>query len=185
LVLIGDDGTCFAFDNKLARHLVHLSPYVLADRPVTGGEWMSFMVDAGYQRPELWWSGGWLHAQGEGWLAPLYWFEGDGGWQAFTLAGPRSVAQDEPVCDVSYCEADAFARWSGARLPTEFEWEAAVGDTLPSGHAADAEARHPRSSDSSTALFGEVWEWTSSAYLPYPAFGPRPEQSASTTVSSW
>ena len=133
------------------------------------------MADGGYERPDLWLSEGWGKVQSEGWRAPLYWwFDDDGRWQVFTLSGGREVSLGEPVCHVSYYEADAFARWSGARLPTEFEWEAAVGDTLPSGHMLDVEVLHPSSGDSSIALFGEVWEWTSSAYLPYPGFRTAP-----------
>jgi ergothioneine biosynthesis protein EgtB len=174
LVSIGHDGPGFAFDNELAPHRAYLGPYALGDRPATCGEWMEFMGDGGYERPELWLSEGWGKVQSERWRAPLYWFEGDGDWRLFTLGGERAVAHDEPVCHVSYYEADAFARWTGARLPTEFEWEVAVGDALPSGHMLDLGELHPCSGDGSTMLFGEVWEWTSSAYLPYPRFRTAP-----------
>ena len=146
---IGHAGDGFCFDNETPRHRVLLEPFALADRPVSCGDWLAFVADGGYRRPELWLSDGWATVLDQGWTAPLYWFEDAGEWQLFTLGGPRPVATDEPVCHISYYEADAYARWSGARLPTEFEWEAAA----PAGA-------------------GYVWEWTGSAYLPYPGFQP-------------
>jgi dimethylhistidine N-methyltransferase len=169
---VGGEG--FAFDNESPRHEVFLHPYRLADRLVTNGEWISFMADGGYARPEFWLSDGWARAQDEGWTAPLYWRRSaDGSWISQTLAGPAPVQADAPVTHISYYEADAYARWAGLRLPTEAEWENAVvqgGETpqAPSGAlrplpaaAADGGLRQ---------LYGDCWQWTSSAYAPYPGF---------------
>lgn len=151
LVEVGHGGDGFAFDNERPRHSVWLQPFELASRPVTCGEWLAFMDDGGYRRADLWLSEGWITVNAQGWDAPLYWSRDSSGdadaWRVFTLRGPRDLDADEPVCHVSYFEADAFARWSGARLPTEFEWEAAAPTTT-----------------------GEVWEWTSSSYGAYPGF---------------
>ena len=174
----GDD--CFAFDNESPRHKVYLEPYQIADRLVTAGEWLEFMDDGGYARPELWLSDGWYAVQEHGWDAPMYWRdEGPDGWSAFTLGGWRPIEAGEPVVHVSHYEADAFARWSGARLPTEFEWEHAAESVAAAGGLPDtapARARlHPSLApdrDGLVQAFGEVWQWTSSAYLPYPRFSP-------------
>jgi ergothioneine biosynthesis protein EgtB len=152
LVEIGHEGGGFAFDNESPRHPVHLAPFALADRTVTCGEWLAFIDDGGYRRPDLWLSDGWARVLAESWEAPLYWSRDAGGWEVFTLGGSRPVAPAEPVCHVSYYEADAFARWSGLRLPTEAEWE-----LVATGRSA---------------FFRDVWQWTSSAYLPYPGFRP-------------
>jgi len=173
LVEIGHDATAFAFDNERPRHQVWLHPFALASRPVTNGEWLAFIDDGGYQRPELWLSDGWATVQQHGWRAPSYWHQVDGTWQVFTLAGSRAVNPAEPVCHISYYEADAFAQWAGARLPTEFEWEAAATDRPVSGRLLDQQALHPRPAPETGGLqqmFGDVWEWTSSAYLPYPGY---------------
>lgn len=179
---VGHDGASFAFDNETPRHEVLLAPYELSRRPVTCGEWLAFMADGGYRTPTLWLSDGWSAAQSEGWSAPLYWRaaeqggeDGAGPWSLFTLAGRRPVRADEPVCHVSYYEADAFARWAGARLPTEAEWEAvAAGAPAGGANLLDADALQPRpaAGDGDTQLFGDVWEWTSSAYSAYPGFVP-------------
>ena len=145
---IGHDGTGFAFDNEQPRHRVLLAPFEIASRPATSGEYLAFVEEGGYRRPELWLSEGWAVAQAQRWEAPLYWRHRDGEWHEFTLAGARPLDADRPVSHLSHFEADAFARWAGARLPTEFEWE----------HAAGAG--------------GEVWEWTSSSYGPYPGYRP-------------
>jgi ergothioneine biosynthesis protein EgtB len=151
MVEVGHDGPGFAFDNERPRHRVFLESHELADRPVTAGEFLRFIEDGGYRRPELWLSDGWSAVQSGGWRAPMYWERRGGGeWRAFTLAGWRPVDPHAPVSHVSHFEADAYARWAGARLPTEFEWE---------------QAAPGRKS-------GEVWEWTASAYLPYPRFRP-------------
>jgi ergothioneine biosynthesis protein EgtB len=172
-VEIGHDGNGFAFDNESPRHSVLLYPFAIADRLVTCGEWLEFMDDGGYNRPELWLSDGWAAVQNESWTAPLYWDQDEGAWMVFTLNGRRPVDPAEPVCHVSYYEADAFAAWAGARLPTEFEWEAAaqaVADPA-TGRYLDLGAPHPKVEEE-PAFYGEAWVWTSSAYLPYPGFKP-------------
>ena len=171
LVRIGDDGLSgFAFDHERPRHRRFLEPYALASRPVSCGEYLSFIEDDGYARPELWLSDGWDAARREGWKSPLYWSEGPEGWSVFTLAGPRPLDPREPVCHVSGYEADAFARWAGARLPGEDEWEAAADRLhLPRGTFLESERLHPAPGPSAR-LFGDVWEWTRSAYGPYPGY---------------
>lgn len=175
LVEIGHDGGGFAFDNESPRHQVWLHPFALASRPVTCGDWLAFIDDGGYERPELWLSDGWATVQEHGWRAPLYWFHADDDWWVFTLAGPRPVDSAEPVCHVSYYEADAYARWAEARLPTEFEWEAHAAAAPATGRFLDQQLLHPRPAPGGGGLeqmFGDVWEWTASAYLPYPGYQP-------------
>ena len=155
LVDIGARGDGFAFDNEWPRHPVFLPPFELSSRLVTNGEWMEFMAAGGYRRPEFWLSDGWAAVQSGGWEAPLYWERGDGGWRAMTLEGVRPVDPAAPVSHVSFFEAAAFAAWAGARLPTEAEWE----------HAAE-------SSDNLEQMFGQLWQWTASAYAPHPGFHP-------------
>jgi len=178
---IGHAGHGFAFDNEGPRHRVFLEPYRLASRLVTNGEYLEFIEDGGYRRPELWLSAGLAVVQDRHWESPLYWERDEaGGWNEFTLAGPRSVAGsalDEPVCHVSYYEADAFARWAGARLPTEFEWEAAAAARPVDGHFVDAERFHPAPAPGTGGLeqlYGDVWQWTQSAYVGYPNYTPAP-----------
>jgi ergothioneine biosynthesis protein EgtB len=149
---IGHAGDGFCFDNELPAHQVLLQPVRLSPSLVSNGEWLEFMADGGYATPTLWLSDGWATVEAQGWDAPGYWRKVDGAWFAMTLGGLRCVAPEQPVCHVSYYEADAFARWAGKDLPTEAEWEVAAG----SGALADA--------------FGIVWQWTRSAYSPYPGY---------------
>lgn len=169
---IGHDGTGFAYDNEGPRHRVWLEDVELASRQVTNGEWMEFIADGGYTRPELWLSDGWGALQGSDRRAPGYWQqEDDGAWTTFTLSGRRPVVAAEPVCHVSFFEADAFARWAGCRLPTEQELEAwATSRPHVDGPLLDPDRCHPV--PASDVTLGGVWEWTSSAYLPYPGFAP-------------
>ncbi len=178
LVEIGHRGDDFSFDNELPLHQVYLEPFRLADRLVTNGEWLTFMADGGYRRPELWLSDGWGRVQAEGWDAPFYWAEVDGVWFEHTLHGTWPVNPGLPVSHVSHYEADAYAAWAGKRLPTEAEWEHGVraADLDVIGNLADSETFHPRAAGPSTGTlrqaYGDCWEWTSSAYLSYPGFHP-------------
>ena len=181
-VEIGYHGDAFAFDNEYPVHTVHLTPFGLADRPVTCGEWLSFIEDDGYGRPEFWLSDGWAVVNAQGWEAPLYWSrdpEDPERWVQFTLSGSRPVDPHEPVCHISYYEADAFAHWTGMRLPTESEWETVAlahgeGDNFLRDDLLTTGAPHPRPAISSNGIFGDTWEWTSSAYSPYPGFRTAP-----------
>lgn len=173
---IGHDGTGFAFDNESPRHEVLLHPYRLASRLVTCGEYLDFIHDDGYCRPELWLSDGWMTVQTEGWRAPLYWGDVDAARPTlFTLMGPRALDAAEPVCHLSFYEAAAYAQWADARLPTEFEWEAAAARQSTIAHRYDCGYPHPVPAGEGKGvqqLFGEVWEWTRSSYDPYPGFRP-------------
>jgi ergothioneine biosynthesis protein EgtB len=173
IVEIGHDGPAFCFDNERPRHRTLLAPYALASRAVTTAEYREFIDDGGYTRPELWLSDGWRTVQERGWRAPLYWEAGDSGWSAYGLAGLAPIAGQAPVSHVSYYEADAYARWRGARLPTEAEWEHAVAAETAPGALLDDSPREPATAPAIPGLVqmtGDVWEWTSSAYLPYPGF---------------
>jgi len=187
LVEIGHQGEGFSFDNELPRHQTWLEPYRLADRLVTNGEWLEFMADGGYQRHELWLSDGWGLVNGggggsEGWRAPFYWSEVDGVWFEHTLHGTFPVDPGLPVSHVSFYEADAYATWAGKRLPSEAEWEhAVIADGQPvAGNLADTETYHPRPAGPAVTqgsgrlrqVYGDCWEWTSSAYHAYPGFHP-------------
>jgi ergothioneine biosynthesis protein EgtB len=175
---IGHEGDGFAYDNESPRHRVWLEPYRLASRPVTNGEYLEFMRDGGYTRPELWLSMGWATALEHQWTEPFYWEKRDGEWWMFTLSGMRPVDPDEPVCHLSYFEADAFARWADARLPTEAEWEAAAAAAPITGNFVESGRYHPappeRDGDGLLQLFGDVWEWTRSQYSPYPGYRAAP-----------
>ena len=156
MVRLGHHGHGFCFDNETPAHSAYLPPYWMASRLVRNSEWLEFMADGGYRTPTLWMSDGWHCAQANGWSSPLYWRETDGAWWQMGLAGLRPLEPDAPVRHISWYEADAFARWAGARLPTEAEWEAATG-------AADIEE-----------LVGHVWQWCGSSYSPYPGYQPVP-----------
>ena len=168
-VEIGHAGSGFGFDNEFPRHRAIVTPFALADRVVTCGEWIEFIEDGGYRRPELWLSDGWATVNQQRWDSPLYWSDDDGQWQVFTLFGSRAVVPSEPVCHVSYYEADAYAHWTGLRLPTENEWEL-IASGVPF-EAVGSSHLHPMPGDEVLGdLYGEVWQWTVSAYSPYPGF---------------
>jgi ergothioneine biosynthesis protein EgtB len=177
---IGHDGKGFAFDNEFPRHRSFVDRFELASRLVTNGEYLAFMADRGYERPELWLSMGWDTVQREAWRAPLYWEQRDGTWWMMTLAGMRPLREAEPVCHVSYYEADAYARWAGARLPTEAEWEVAAMSQPIVGNFVDRQTFHPTpvsqidDGPPLVQIFGDVWEWTQSHYSPYPGFAAAP-----------
>lgn len=176
---IGHKGAGYAWDNELPCHTTYVSPFRLADRLVTNGEWLEFMAADGYRTPAHWLADGWATVQREAWQAPLYWEKIDGAWHAMTLNGLQPIDLAAPVAHVSYFEADAYARWAGKRLPTEFEWEVAAADvptsgnllssgalqTLPAGEPGKGKVRQ---------MLGDVWEWTQSAYQPYPGYRPNP-----------
>jgi ergothioneine biosynthesis protein EgtB len=172
---IGHHSDSFSFDNELPRHRTFLEGYELASRLVTCGEYLEFMLDGGYQKPELWLSEGWDARCREGWRAPLYWEERDKEWWQYTLSGMRQIVPSEPVCHVSYYEADAYAHWAKARLPTEAQWEVAAQRQRVSGNFADNGRFHPACAGDLpklAQLFGDTWEWTQSSYLPYPGYQP-------------
>ncbi len=177
---IGFDGEGFSYDNESPRHREFLHEYSLATRLSTSGEYMAFMADGGYERPEFWLSAGIATARAQHWNAPLYWEQRDGQWWQMTLSGMRPVDPAEPVCHVSYFEADAFARWSGKRLPTEAEWEIAADDLPIQGQFADAGRYHPAPATNQETggalqqMFGDVWQWTQSSYAAYPGYRPAP-----------
>jgi len=173
---MGHDGKGFSYDNEHPRHRAFVDKFELATRLVTNAEYLAFMEDDGYRRPELWLSEGWATVQERRWEAPLYWRKGDGGWWHFTLSGLRPVDPAEPVCHVSYFEADAYARWSKVWLPTEAAWENAAEAVPVEGNFVDSETFHPVVLDSGSddtkvnQLFGDVWEWTCSPYVAYPGY---------------
>jgi ergothioneine biosynthesis protein EgtB len=168
---VGHAGSGFAFDNEGPRHRAFVAAFEIASRPVNCGEFLRFVADGGYDRPGLWLSDGWAARQRNGWSAPLYWHrEGpDSEWRVFTLRGERPLDPAEPVCHVSYYEADAYARWAGGRLPTEFEWETAAASREVGGNFLDSERLHPAGGGS---FYGNVWVWTASPYVAYPGYRP-------------
>jgi len=178
---IGHGGPGFCFDNELPRHRALVTPFRLANRPVTNGEYLEFVRAGGYAEPLLWLSDGWALARREGWQRPLYWSRSLE--EEFSLTGMRELDPQAPLCHVSYYEADAFARWAGARLPTEFEWELAAGTEPVTGNFVEGRAWHPQAApavassaapDTLLQMFGDVWQWTQSAYAPYPGYSPAP-----------
>jgi ergothioneine biosynthesis protein EgtB len=191
IVEIGHDGRGFAYDNESPRHRALVPTFSLAPRPVTNGEYIKFIEDGGYTRPEFWLSFGWMTVNEQRWKAPLYWTKRDGTWWYFTLSGFRPIDESEPVTHVSYFEADAYANWAGRRLPTEFEWERAALECPVEGNFVESELfhpvawhRHPADDNGLEAhatrdsalhqMFGDVWEWTRSAYSPYPGYRAAP-----------
>jgi len=180
---VGHDMRGFAFDNESPRHRTWLNSFSIVSRLVTNKEYLAFIDDDGYRRPELWLSDAWDHVCTDGWVSPLYWERAVESWVQFTCSGMLPLNLNEPVCHVSFYEADAFARWSGARLPTEFEWETAAAslssDDNKCGNFMEMETFHPaaiqQTSRAQTGLrqmFGDVWEWTSSPYTAYPGYHP-------------
>ncbi len=172
---IGHRGEGFAWDNEQPRHDALLVPFRLADRLVTNGEWLQFMADGGYETATLWLSDGWAEANRENWRAPLYWESRGEAWFEMSLRGLQPLDLDAPVAHVSYYEADAFARWAGKRLPTEFEWEVAAAGSSEAENSLEAAALRPLPAETAPngaprQMFGDVWEWTQSAYLPYPGY---------------
>jgi ergothioneine biosynthesis protein EgtB len=176
LIEIGHRGPGFSFDNEAPRHRVFVHPFALASHPVSHGEFAEFVEDNGYTRADLWLSLGWDWVQANHIDAPLYWQQRDGVWSTFTVHGRVEIDADTPMCHVSFFEADAYARWKGARLPTEFEWELAATDIRVDGNFMESRALHPLScraparGSAPAQLFGDVWEWTNSQYLPYPGY---------------
>lgn len=177
---IGHEGPGFAYDNESPRHQEFIAEHQLANRLTTNAEYLQFVEDGGYQRPELWLSLGWQTVCDEAWEAPLYWVRRDDQWYEFTLHGLRPLDIYAPVCHVSYFEADAFARWADARLPTEAEWEASASQVPITGNFVEQRSLHPMAATQTDhqctpeQMFGDVWEWTSSSYAPYPGYRPPP-----------
>jgi ergothioneine biosynthesis protein EgtB len=181
IVEIGHAGEGFAFDNESPRHRQYVAPFSLAARPVTNGEYLEFIEDGGYQEPALWLSEGWAVMSAQSWRMPGYWRERDGVLSEFTLKGLQPLDLARPVTHVSHFEADAYARWASAHLPTEFEWELAAAGVPVRGNFVESGELHPRSSPQKsalsrdlTALYGDVWEWTQSSYAPYPGYRVAP-----------
>jgi ergothioneine biosynthesis protein EgtB len=174
---IGHEGKGFAFDNEGPAHRVFVQAFELANRPTTNREFLAFIEAGGYREPAHWLADGWASVQQRGWQAPLYWEERQGEWFVQTLGGLHPLDLDEPVTHVSFYEADAFARASGGRLPTEAEWEVAGREQPVAGHFVESQRFHPRSAPNAAGivqLYGDVWEWTRSPYVPYPGFTPPP-----------
>lgn len=176
IVEIGHNAMGFSFDNEQPRHQTLLRDFRLSSRLVSNREYLAFISDHGYQRPELWLSDGWHTINTRQWQAPLYWHREENDWQQFTLSGTQPLNLQEPVAHLSYFEADAYARWAGKRLPTEAEWEHAAANMPITGNFLESGALHPQAARQPglTQLYGDLWEWTQSAYAPYPGFQPLP-----------
>lgn len=178
LVEIGYEGSGFSFDNETPRHKIWLEDYTLCSLPITNGQFVQFIESGGYKSPEFWLSDGWKVVKEKGWQAPLYWEKIDGRWWVFTLAGMKEINEDEPVCHVSFYEAAAYAAWAGNRLPTEGEWENSAGQLTvqKKGNFIESGLYHPAPStetnDGLTQMYGDIWEWTASPYMPYPRSKP-------------
>jgi ergothioneine biosynthesis protein EgtB len=177
---VGHEGPAFSYDNEGPRHRVFVPAFSLASRLITNADLLAFIEDRGYERPELWLSLGWNAVKERGWDSPLYWEKRDGKWFTMTLAGMTELIPEEPVCHVSFFEADAYARWSGSRLPTEEEWETASSGLPLKGNFVESELYHvaplasPASAGKPSQMFGDVWEWTRSSYSPYPGYSTAP-----------
>ncbi len=174
---VGHDGNGFAYDNEGPRHEELIHPFRLANRCVTNAEWIDFIEDGGYRTATLWLADGWATINAQDWDGPLYFEEADGGYMQMSLLGSRPVDPAAPVTHVSFFEADAFARWAGYRLPSEFEWEVGAANVATEGRTLGADHLQPmpaKADDGLTQMFGDVWEWTGSAYLPYPGFKAAP-----------
>lgn len=172
---VGADGGGFAFDCEGPRHRVFVDAFQLASRPVSNGEYLDFIDDGGYRSSALWLADGWDHIQRAGWQAPLYWQRDGEQWIELTLGGPRDLDLDAPACHLSHYEADAFATWAQARLPSEEEWEVAARAEPLWGNFAENDHLQPvacAAGEGPQQLYGDVWEWTSSAFRPYPGFRP-------------
>ena len=172
IVTIGHAGTAFAFDCETPAHEALIQPFELATRAITNGEWLQFMAAGGYSEPEHWLSDGFAAVQAERWEAPLYWQRDGESWTTMTLQGHQPVNMAAPVTHISFYEADAYASWAGARLPTEQEWEHAASSEDLNGNYAGSDTLHPQvqADENRTYMFGDVWEWTASAFRPYPGF---------------
>jgi ergothioneine biosynthesis protein EgtB len=190
---IGSD-TSFCFDNEMPRHNVFMNGFRIANRPASNGDYLEFIEDGGYQCFRYWLSEGWAWVNEQRAEAPLYWLRVDNQWMHYTLAGLRPLDLNEPVCHLNYYEAAAFAHWSGKRLPTEFEWEVAAATAKPNGNFLDCKQLHPQAAITTdpsrpAQMFGDVWEWTQSAYLPYPGFRETPgaagEYNGKFMVNQW
>jgi ergothioneine biosynthesis protein EgtB len=176
LQTIGHDNSGFSFDNESPQHRAHVEPFQIADRLITCGEYLEFIEDKGYERPELWLSDGWNIVQSRGWNAPLYWLHEGNQWQIMTLGGMRDINRSEPVCHVSFYEAEAFARWMGCWLPRESAWEMVARELPRQGNFQEQDSLQPiplvpqTDTSSPAQMFGDVWEWTCSPYSPYPGY---------------
>jgi ergothioneine biosynthesis protein EgtB len=175
---IGNEGDNFGYDNEFPPHKTYLEPFSLSSRLVTNGEYLEFLNDGGYSKPELWLSDGWNTVSSNDWKSPLYWIKKGGRWHHFSLGGLKELDLSQPVCHISFYEAEAFSRWAGARLPSEFEWEIASKDIKIAGNFVDNGNFHPVSTESGNSnlsqMYGDVWEWTRSPYLSYPGYETPP-----------
>lgn len=175
LYQIGHASEEFCFDNETPHHQVYLQPFSMATRLITNAEYLEFIADGGYQRPALWLSDAWDHVQAQQWKSPLYWEQTDGEWLIYGCHGVMPLNPAEPVCHVSFYEADAYARWAGARLPTEFEWEIAAQSVKQDGNLLEQGMFHPQAAHTENTLqqmYGDTWEWTASSYTAYPGYRP-------------